>query len=216
MDATQQPLDQFAAAARRVAQFGLVRCSSGNLSCRLDAERMLIKASRAWMSDLTVNDVAICRISDQVSVNGKSPSVEIGFHAGILRTRADVNVVLHFQTNAATALACSRKLAEINFAVIPEIAYYIGPIGTVPYLLPGSLALAKAVVEVMRNHDLAVLANHGQIALGRTFDEVIQKAAFFELACDILLRGGADVRPLSATAIDALRSQSTGRQGPGP
>ena len=97
-------LESFVAAARRCAAYGLMRCSSGNLSCRLDGQRMLVKASRAWMSDLTTNDVAVCRIGDGAPLNGKTPSVEIGFHSGILRGRPDVNVVLHFQTPAATTL----------------------------------------------------------------------------------------------------------------
>jgi ribulose-5-phosphate 4-epimerase/fuculose-1-phosphate aldolase len=212
MDIPQEKFEDFAAGARRMAGYGLMRCSSGNLSCRLDEQRMLVKASRSWMADLRAADVAVCRIADEVSLGGKSPSVEIGFHAGVLRTRADVNVVLHFQTTAATALACSRRLNEIDFAVIPEIAYYIGPIGVVPYNLPGSRGLAEAVVSAMKDHDLAMMANHGQIVVGNSFDDVIQKAVFFELACEIILRGGDDIRPLAPQAIAELRPQAVARR----
>ena len=175
---------------------------------------MLIKASRSWMAELMAEDVAVCRISDGAALNGKTASVEIGFHSGLLRCRPDVDVVLHFQTPFATTLACRRDLEQIDFAVIPEIAYYIGPIGRIPYILPGSPALAQAVVATMKDHDLAVLANHGQIVVGKGFDDVIQKAVFFELACQIIVLGGQHIRALTPQAIAELRPQASSRQTP--
>lgn len=191
--------EAFAAAARRAGALRLMQCSSGNLSCRLDGGRMLVKASRAWMADLTPQQIALCNIADGASLNGPAPSVEIGFHAGILRSRVDVNVVLHFQTPAATTLACGRA-ESVNFFVIPEIPVYIGAIGIVPFLDPGSRPLADAVTEVMRTHNLAILKNHGMVTVGKTYDEAIQRAVFFELACEIILRGGSRVEPLPADA----------------
>lgn len=213
MDISPAQLQAFACASRRAASYGLMRCSSGNMSFRLDADRMLVKASRCWMSDLTENDIALCRIADGSPLNGKKPSVEIGFHAGVLRGRPDVNVVLHFQSPAATTLACSEP-QRIDYFAIPEIPYYIGPIGIVPYILPGSPALAVAVVEAMRDHDLAVMANHGLVTAGKDYDDTIQKAVFFELACDIILRAGPSLRPLSpqaAAELGAARGQAAKR-----
>ena len=179
-----------------------MRCSSGNMSQRVDDKIMLVKASRAWMCQATADDVAVCRIEDGSSLNGKRPSVEIGFHAGVLRARADVNVVLHFQTPAATTLACSRP--PETFFVIPEIPYYIGRIGLVPYITPGSAELATAVTQCLSSHNLAIMANHGQVTVGQTIEEAIQRAVFFELACDIILRAGNQVAPLSESAAIAL------------
>ena len=188
-------IEAFAAACQRAATMRLVRCSSGNLSQRLDESRMLIKASRGWMGDLDADQVAVCRIADGVSLNGRKPSVEIGFHAGILRARPEVNVVLHCQTPFATTLACCAR-AGTSFAVIPEIPYYIGEIGEVPFLLPGSRALAEAVVAVMQDHDLALLRNHGQVTVGPDFERTFQNAVFFEVACEIIVRAGARVQPI--------------------
>ena len=199
----------FAAAARRAGALGLMRCSSGNLSCRVDGERMLVKASRAWMADLTAQQVALCNIADGESLNGRTPSVEIGFHAGILLARREVNVVLHFQTPAATTLACG-EAESVNFFVIPEIPVYIGPIGIVPFLDPGSRALADAVTQVMKTHNLAILKNHGMVTVGKSYDEAIQRAVFFELACDITLRGGARVEALPAEAVAKFCRQGGG------
>lgn len=202
-------LDAFVEACRSVAARGLVRCSSGNLSLRIDGGRMLIKASRSWMERLTRRDISVCRIGDGRLLAGRRPSVEIGFHSGILRTRPDVNAVLHFQSPCATALAC-RKSAP-DYFVIPEIPFYIGPVALVPFLPPGSKALAGAVVRAMRSRDLAVLSHHGQVTAGRDLDHAVQNAEFFELACQVIVAGGRAVVPLSARDAGAI--QAAGRGG---
>lgn len=209
MDVPRELLDEFAAASRKAAAHGLMRCSSGNMSLRLGDGLMLIKASRAWMSHLSADQISICRIHDNAPLNGKRPSVEIGFHSRLLRVRDDVNVVLHFQTPAATTLACMDG-APPDYRVIPEIPVYIGAVAQVPYIQPGTPALADAVVRALHDHDLAMLAHHGQVVVGRDFDDVIEKAVFFELACEIMLRGGERVAPLSA---EALRVFERGRGG---
>lgn len=186
----------FVKACRRAAEYGLMRCSSGNLSWRLDESRFLVTASGSWMADMAPEQVSVCATADGRLLAGDSPSVEIAFHAGILRARTDVDAVLHFQSPAATTLACARDATAIDYAVIPEIPHYIGPVAAVPFLQPGSRELAAAVIAALMHHDLAVLAHHGQVTVARTPDLAIQKAAFFELACDILLRGGNRVEPL--------------------
>ncbi len=173
------------------------------MSWRIDDGRMLVSASRSWMADLTTDQVAMCRVSDGALLAGPTPSVETVFHAGILRNRPEVNVVLHFQTPFATTLACGDPGA-VDYFVIPEIPYYIGPVGVAPFLPPGSEELAAAVIESMTAHDLTMMANHGQVTVGVGFDDAIQKATFFELACETIVRGGDSVRALTATEVEQV------------
>ena len=203
---TREQIERFVAACHDADARGLLRCSSGNLSWRVGDGTMLVTRTRSWLGRLTAEDVAVCSIEDGASLNGVVPTVEVRFHAGILRARPDVNVVLHYQSPNATAVACQRK-RRVTFNVIPEIPFYIGPVGRVPYLPPGSEALAEAVVAVMATHDLAVMANHGQVTVARDFDHAVQNAEFFELACQIVLASGPDVTPLPADAVSDLLAQ---------
>lgn len=203
---------EFVEACRGIAARGLVRCSSGNLSLRLDDKRMLVKASRSWFETMSPGDVSVCRVSDGALIEGRKPTVEIGFHAGIMRARPDVNAVLHFQSPFATALAC-RGGPRVNYFVIPEIPFYIGRIAHVPFLPPGSRELADAVVAAMRRRDMAVMANHGQVAVASDLEHAAQNAEFFELACEIIVRCGKALKPLpkrEAEALLKLRAQGSG------
>ncbi len=98
-----------------------------------------------------------------------------------------MNVVLHFQTPYATALACMES-NNTNYFVIPEIPFYIGNIANIPYFTPGLKELAQAVTEKMQNHDMLLMRNHRQVTVAHDIDYVIQNAVFFELACEIILR----------------------------
>ena len=198
--------NDFVAACRKAAEHGLLRCSSGNLSWRVGDGRMLVTRTRSWLGRLTADDIAVCAIEDGKALSDVRPTVEVRFHAGILRARPDVNVVLHYQSPCATALACQRRKAA-NYFVIPEIPFYIGPVGQVPYLPPGSEELADAVVAAMSGHDLALLANHGQVAAAGDFDHALQNALFFELACQIILSAGRNIKPLPARAVRLLLAQ---------
>lgn len=191
---------EFISAVKQVADLNLVICGSGNLSWRIDRARMLITATGAWMSEMTEDEIAVCGIADGVSLNKKEPSIETGLHGAIFKERSEVNVVLHFQSLYATTIACSEK-PDRDFFVIPEIPYYIGSIGIVPYKDPGSANLVKAVTSAIRRHSLLILENHGQIATGRDFREVIQKAAFLEFASGIILQAGNRVKTLSEEAV---------------
>ena len=204
----EKTIAEFVTACRRVAEYGVLKCSSGNLSYRLDADRALVTATRSWLADLTRQQVSLLSISDGAVLGAAAPSVETRFHLGILKQRPEVNVVMHFQSPAATTLACCHP-ERFNFSVIPEIPYYIGPIAIVPFLEPGSTELADAVMRGMRDHNLAILTNHGQVTVGKDYKEALQRAAFFELACEIILRGGDQVHPLNGEAVSKLLSQGS-------
>jgi ribulose-5-phosphate 4-epimerase/fuculose-1-phosphate aldolase len=201
-----EAVSDFVQACHRTAEQGLLRCSSGNLSRRLDEERMLISCTGSWLENIRPEQVAVCRIADGSALTNVRPSVEAVFHAGVLRRRPKVNVVLHFQSPCATTLAC-RRCDTIDFNILPEVPYYIGPIAVVPYLTPGSPPLAAAVIEALGGHDMVILQNHGLATVGTDYNDAIQKAVIFELACRILLSGGPDIQRISVQDVETLRNR---------
>lgn len=206
---SDESIDTFVRACRTAAERNLMRCSSGNVSWRVDAEHVLATATRSWAGRLTADDVVLLRLADGAVLNDRKPTVEVAFHLGILRGRPEMNAVMHFQSLFATTLAC-RQSDCIDYFVIPEIPFYIGPVGQVPYLTPGSQELADAVIAVMGDHDLAIMANHGQVTVASSLDQAIQNAEFFELACQIIVQNGAELRPLTEEAVRDLRALKRG------
>lgn len=206
---TDGHIKQFVEQARRVGKAGLTQCSSGNLSWRI-GEEALVSGTGSWIPELTEDEVAVCRISTGEVLNGVKPSMESAFHLGIMRERPDVNVVLHFQSAYATVLACM-EVTPKDFNVTLEIPYHVGSeIPVIPYYRPGSVELAEAVIEGMREHNTLLLRKHGQVVCGKDFNQAFERAVFFEMACRIIILSGGKYMTLSRTEIDDLETSVSG------
>ena len=208
---TDRHFEEFLAAAHRYGTAKLMLCSSGNLSWRV-GDLALVSGTGSWVPALQREKVAVCNIADGTPLNGVKPSMESTFHLGVLRERPDVNVVLHFQSEYATAVACMKR-KPTNFNVTAEVPVHVGrEIPVVPYFRPGSPELAAAVVEAMRNHNSVLLTNHGQVVCGKDFDQVFERATFFEMACRIIVESGGDYSVLTEAEIDDLESYVLGKK----
>lgn len=205
-------LEEFVRQAHRAGEAGLTICSSGNLSWRI-GEMALVSGTGSWIPELKPDNVSVCRIGTGEVMNGVKPSMESVFHLGIMRNRPDVNVVLHFQSPYATLLACTKDRAT-NINVTAEMPLHVGRvIPVIPFRLPGTPELAEAVVEAMKNRNAIQLAKHGQVVCGRDFDDVFQRAMFFEMGCRIVyqaLQAGKEPDVFTEEELDEIEMHYLG------
>ncbi len=207
---TIEQIKEFVSQAHRVGDAGLTVCSSGNLSWRIGDE-VLVSGTGSWVPSLTEEKVSVCRLSTGEVLNGVKPSMESGFHLGVLRERPDVNVVLHFQSPYATAVACMKN-RPVNFNVTAEIPCHVGSeIPVIPYFRPGSAELAQAVIAAMKEHNSILLLKHGQVVCGKDFNQAFERAMFFEMACRIIIQSGGDYTVLTQEEIDDLETYILGK-----
>lgn len=210
---TNEQMDRFVQEAHRVGDAGLTLCSSGNLSWRL-GEQALISGTGSWVPTLQPSKVSVCTIATGEVKNGVKPSMESGFHLGVLREREDVNVVLHFQSTYGTAIACMEQIPD-NFNVTAEIPCHVGSeVAVVPYYRPGSPELAAAVVAAMKDHDAVLLRKHGLVVCGKDFDDAFEKATFLEMACRIIVLTGGRNLTLTTEEVADLESYFLGKVTP--
>lgn len=198
--------EEFVRQAHRVGDAGLTICSSGNLSWRIGDEA-LVSGTGSWVPELKLGNVSVCKVATGEIMNGVKPSMESVFHLGIMRNRPDVNVVLHFQSPYATLLACTKERAT-NINVTAEMPLHVGRvIPVIPFKLPGTPELAEAVVNAMKNRNAIQLAKHGQVVCGKDFDDVFQRAMFFEMGCRIVyqaLQAGKEPDVFTEEELDEI------------
>ena len=204
--------EEFVRQSRRVGDAGLTICSSGNMSRRLGDE-VLVSGTGSWLPSIAEHQVSqLCLQTGEV-LNGVKPSMESVFHRGVMLEREDVNVVLHFQSPFATMLACCKD-RPASIAVTAEVPLHVGRvIPEIPFTTPGSPELAEAVVNALRNRNAVQLLKHGQVVCGRNFDDVFQRAMFFEMACRTVwqaLAAGLQPNVLTEEEIDALEMHFVG------
>ena len=208
---TNEHIEKFIAEAHCVGDAGLTICSSGNISWRIGNE-MLVSGTGSWVPSLPKEKVSICNLETGEVLNGVKPSMESMFHMGVLRERPDVNVVLHFQSPYATAVACMKELPK-DFNVTAEVPCHVGAdIPVVPYYRPGTRELADGVIEALKDHNSVLLRKHGQVVCGKDFDEAFERAMFFEMACRIIILTKGEYLTLSKDEIDDLETYVLGKK----
>jgi methylthioribulose-1-phosphate dehydratase len=100
------------AAGRRMDQRGWVPATSGNLSARLDGERMAITRSGVHKGFLSTRDIITVDFDGHCLTPGRMPSAETLLHCQIYRLWPEVGSVLHGHSVSATALTLALPQAQ--------------------------------------------------------------------------------------------------------
>ncbi len=137
-------------------------------------------------------------------------------HEMLLETKSTATTIVHThppELVALTHVAETKPEGWLNDALWAAHAevkiFFPGGVGLVPYIMPGSEALAEATVEALRSHPVVVWARHGALALGENpldaFDalDTLNKAASIWLTCRA---AGHEPTPLSSAELSELGS----------
>jgi L-fuculose-phosphate aldolase len=164
---------------------GFVAATDGNLSVRLDDDRILvtptcISKGRMLASDLVVVDQAGNRLSGKRRV-----SSEIGMHLLIYRLRPDVNGIVHAHPPTATGFAASGL--GLSSPLVCEVVVGLGSIPLARYGTPGTPELSDALEPLIPGHDAILMANHGVVAYGPSIESAFMKMETVEHFAKIAL-----------------------------
>ena len=175
-----------------MSRSGLSPGRSGNVSCRFK-DGMLITPSGKRYEDTEPEDIVF--VADDGGVPGRQlkPSSEWHFHLAAYQVRPDAQALVHAHSMHATVLACAKKS-------IPAFHYMVAVAGgkdipCVPYATFGTEDLACYVAGGLKERDACLMANHGQIAIGATLAEALERAFEVEVLAEqyykLLALGGS-------------------------
>jgi L-fuculose-phosphate aldolase len=199
---------------------GYVAATDGNLSARLDHDRLLVTASGQSKGFLSADDLVIINLDgDPVPSHrgrGLRPSSEILMHLEVYRQRPDVNAVVHAHPPISTAFS----IAGVSLArcVIPEVIVTLGTIPTAGYATPGTGEVATSIREAICDYDALILAHHGSLTVGKSLWEAYLRLEKVEHTAQITLAAQqlGQVQTLSPEAVaklTQLRREALQRQG---
>lgn len=179
---------------RRMHASGLNRGTSGNASIRVQGG-MLVTPSGIAPDALTPESAVFVSDAGIPAPDALRPSTEYRMHHHILQGRPDAGAVVHCHSRHATILACCGKPIEpIHYMVLVARSTRIA---IAPFAAFGTEALARHVVATMGTGWACLMAHHGQIAIGRNWQEALAVAEEVEEQAAItygaLLLGGAPV-----------------------
>jgi L-fuculose-phosphate aldolase len=179
--------------------------TSGNLSVRLDAHRLLVTPTGVSKFLLRPADIVIVDLDGRQLDGYRKMTSEVSMHLAIYRHRSDVTAVVHSHPPIATAFACvGRGLDEM---LCQEAVMTLGVVPLATYAATGTEEVAASLAPFIPDHDAILLANHGAVSCGKSLLEAFQKMETVEHLANITLaahRLGAP-RTLEDEQIEQLR-----------
>ena len=168
-------------AGKRLLRENLVSGTWGNLSLRLDGDRMVITPSGKPYESLGPEDMVVVSYKTLEWSGEVKPSSELKLHAAIYQERKEINAVIHtHQANASTVAAAGREVPPI----LDDMAQIIGPsVRVAEYALPNTRRIVRKTIYALRGRNAALMANHGAVCIGRDMEEAFVVCQVLEKAC---------------------------------
>jgi L-fuculose-phosphate aldolase len=186
-----------AAAARRLAEAGLLVGTAGNVSARV-GDRVAVTASGVVLGDCTSHDVTVVSTEGEVLEGALRPTSEIDLHLGLYASTAAAAVV-HTHAPYSTAVAC--VLDELPVLHYQQLALG-GTVRVAPYATFGTPELAAHVREALVDRQAALMANHGSVAVGGDLTQAVEHALLLEWLATLHHRASVLGTPRTLTEAD--------------
>ena len=150
---------------RRVYQRGYVAANDGNISVRMQDDRILCTPTGVSKGFITEDMLAICDLDGQQVAGTMRISSEIRMHLEIYKLRPDVYSVVHAHPPTATGFAVAG--IELTQCVLPEVIVSLGGVPLADYGTPGGPDIVEPMKPLLKDYDAILMANHGAVTLGK-------------------------------------------------
>ncbi len=154
---------------RMLYERGFIAATDGNISARLDDNRLLITPTcmcKGWMCE---DDLVIVDLNGRKLEGTRNVSSEIAMHLLIYRMRPDVRGIVHAHPPTATGFAAAGL--ALDRPLISEIVLTLGIVPLAPYGCPGTDELSNALRPFVPEHNAILMANHGVVTYADSLEQ---------------------------------------------
>jgi L-fuculose-phosphate aldolase len=177
-------------AGLRLGARGLISAGEGNLSVRLDADRLLVTPTGLRKDELTPDDLVVVWLGhpgrEAVSRSGHGPTSDLAIHLAVHAARADIGAIAHAHLPASMGLTLAGEVPDP--AALPETANLLPRLPFLTLGIPGSAELARRVASALSEPpeplaSAVLLERHGAVAVGRDPDHAVNRLELVEVLC---------------------------------
>jgi L-fuculose-phosphate aldolase len=198
--------ERLVAVCHRLYEKGMIAAGDGNVSARLDDERVLVTPTGMHKGFIGASDLVIVDVHGRLLRGDKKPSSEFLMHELVYLERPDCGAVVHAHPPITVGLA----LAGVTLAqcVLSETCLVLGPILTAPYSTPTTEEVPAVLRPYVRQANAVVMDRHGALTYGHDLDEAYNRMEAMEHASKIThaARAIGPVAPLPAREVDKLQA----------
>jgi len=185
---------------------GFVTATDGNVSVRLDGDRIMTTPSGLSKGDVTEESLIVTDMEGKKIAGEGKPSSEIRMHLQAYKDRPDIRAVIHAHPPISTAFSIAGlKMAQ---CVLPEVVLTMGSIPTTEYATPTTAEGPEVIKPYIKEYDAMILDRHGTLTVGETLQKAFEKLEKIEHCAHITLmaRQLGRVSTLSPDQVEKLIS----------
>jgi L-fuculose-phosphate aldolase len=173
--------------------------SDGNVSIRLDENRVLATPTMMCKGRMSEDDLAVTDMEGK-PLSDKRASSELAMHLLIYKMRPDVKAVCHAHPPNGTAFAVAGL--AIDKPILSEVILTLGCVPLTDYGTPSTDELTEAMKPFVAHHNALLMANHGAVAYGENLWQAFDRLETLEHTAKIAILakalGGANDLPQEA------------------
>jgi L-fuculose-phosphate aldolase len=189
---------------RLIYDKGWVAMNDGNVSIRMDGDRILCTPTAISKGQIEADDLIICDLNGKKLEGRREGTSEIAMHITVYGLRPDVRSVVHAHPPVATGFATAGR--ALDKALLPEVVIHLGAVPLAAYGLPGTPALSDGMLPYVPNYDAILLENHGCTTWGgdvwQAFFRMEMVEHFARITFVAEMMGGA--KPLPREEVERL------------
>lgn len=158
---------------------------SGNISARIDNDKVLITTSGSSNGHLKENHLTLIDYEGNSLIADRKPSSEKKLHLEFYRKRPDINYILHVHSPYLSSFASASK--DLLDPIMAENVYYFKGIPLAEYGLPSSDDLVEKTAKYFDEYDAILMANHGFIVGSSSLKDAYLKLELAEQYAQVVL-----------------------------
>lgn len=188
---------------RLMYERGYVVSSDGNVSIRLDENRVLATPTMTSKGRMTEDGLAVTDM-DGKALNENKASSELAMHLLIYKMRPDIKAVCHAHPPHGTAFSVAGL--AIEEPILSEVVLTLGCVPLTNYGTPSTNELTEGMKPFVEHHNALLMANHGAVAYGKDLWEAWDRMETLEHTAkiSILSRALGKTNNLPPDAIEKL------------
>jgi len=185
MKTEREHRDEVVRVGKTLYDRGFVVAMDGNISVRLDSERILVTPTCMCKGTMTSDDLVIVDPNGHKLHGRRNVSSELGMHLLIYSMRPEVNSVVHAHPATATGFAAAG--IALDQPLVSEVVLTLGSVPLAKYGTPGTTELAEALRPLIHDHCSILMANHGVVAYGESLETAFMRMETVEHFAKIAL-----------------------------
>jgi L-fuculose-phosphate aldolase len=185
MPAERKHREEIVRYGRMLHSSGFVAAMDGNLSVRLNDDRILVTPTCVSKGAMRPADMVVVDLEGQRVSGRRNVTSEIGMHLLVYRLRPDIRAIVHAHPPTATGFAAAGM--ALTEPLVCEVVMGLGCIPLARYGTPGTSELAQTLEPYVPNYDAILMSNHGVVTYGDTLEHAYMKMETVEHFAQIAL-----------------------------